>query len=342
MALPPIFKLPLHVRAPAWVIGFVVSSTLALFSAPVHAEDTTASSPIPSGIYSAGACHDSESFWIHASGISVDIIGDFVSMEIVELESRPISHGWQRIESKNSNGTYGYFIRTSKNGGFEYVQWLSDDVEEPPEEHWASMLPSSEEGLDEPVRALPELPLVLPDRLPSSKEGLDGHWDLTIYTRCESIPFPLSMSHGEAAAFLFSLEPAIRVCRSGHSSCIHRMFAAADVHRDDALSQAEWARLIRLAIYFVMIGDEGIPSDKLGAAQALGLFASPLAASAIVSSYDYDGDGKTSLYELARDMTVQGALAVPEIEGTGAGVRADLEQAMTRLRNLLQLLPNLP
>ena len=108
------------------------------------------------------------------------------------------------------------------------------------------------------------------------------------------------------------------------------------------MSQAEWARLIRPAIYFVAIGDGGIPSDKLGTAQTLGLFASPLAASAIVSSYDYDGNGKTSLHELARDITVQGALAVPEIEGTGAGVRADLEQAMTRLRNLLQLLPDLP
>lgn len=317
MALPPIFKLPLHVRAPAWVIGFVASSTFALFSAPVHAEDTTASSAIPSGIYSAGTCHDPESLWIHASGISVDIGGDFVSMEIEELKSRSMSHGWQRIESKNSNGTYGYFIRISKDGGLEHVEWVSDDVEEPPEERWASMLPSG-------------------------KEGLDGHWNLALYTRCESIPFPLSMSHGEAAAFLFSLEPAIRVCRSGHPDCIQRLFVAADVHRDDASSQAEWARLIRPAIYFVMIGDEGIPSDELGAAQALGLFASPLAASAIGSSYDYDGDGKTSLHELARDMTVQGALAVPEIEGTGAGVRADLEQAMTRLRNLLQRLPNLP
>lgn len=69
MALPPIHDL-LHVRAPAWIIGFVVSSTLALFNAPVHAEDTTASSAIPSGIYSVGTCHDPESSWIHASGIS--------------------------------------------------------------------------------------------------------------------------------------------------------------------------------------------------------------------------------------------------------------------------------
>ena len=69
MALPLIHDL-LHVRAPAWIIGLLASSTLALFSAPVHAEDTTASSAIPSGIYSAGTCHDPESLWIHASGIS--------------------------------------------------------------------------------------------------------------------------------------------------------------------------------------------------------------------------------------------------------------------------------
>ena len=54
------------------------------------------------------------------------------------------------------------------------------------------------------------------------------------------------------------------------------------------------------------------PTDKLGAAQAAGLFTSPLAASAIASSYDYDSDGKTSLGELTRDMTGQGVLAVPD------------------------------
>ena len=342
MALSPNFMTPLHVRAPAWIIGLLVSWTLALFSAPVHAEDTTTSSAIPSGIYSLGPCSDPVSLWIHASGISVGIGDDFVSMEIEDVEStRSISHGWQRI--KFSTG-YGYFIRVSEDGDIEEISWFPgpNNAEEPPEEHWASMLPSKEEELDGPIHAPPDFPLVFPDQLPSGKEELDGYWRLSIHTRCESIPFPLSMSHGEAVAFLFSLEPAIRACRSGHSSCIHQVFAAADVHRDDALSQAEWARLIRLAIYFVMIGDEGIPSDKLGAAQTLGLFAAPLAASAIVSSYDYDGNGKTSLDELARDMTVQGALAVPETEGTGAGVRAGLEQAMTRLRNLLPLQPDLP
>ena len=71
-------------------------------------------------------------------------------------------------------------------------------------------------------------------------------------------------------------------------------------------------------------------------------FASPLAASAIVSSCDYDDDGKTSLGELTRDLTEQSALAIPEIAGAGADVRAELEQTMTRLRNLLRLLPGLP
>ena len=92
----------------------------------------------------------------------------------------------------------------------------------------------------------------------------------------------------------------------------------------------------------IMIADEGIPADELGAAQAIGLFTSPPAASAIVSSCDYDSDGKTSLGELTRDSAEQNALAIPEIAGEGAVVRADLEQAMTRLRNLLRLLPDLP
>ena len=90
-----------------------------------------------------------------------------------------------------------------------------------------------------------------------------------------------------------------------------------------------------------MIVDKGILGDALGAAQTVGLFASPLAASAIVSSCDYD-DGKTSLGELTRGLTERSALAIPEIAGAGADVRAELEQAMTRLRGLLRLLPDLP
>ena len=110
MASAPIFMHLIHFRAPARIIGVVVSLTLALFSAPVHAEDTTASSAIPSGMYSRGACSDPERLWIRASGISV-LIDDFVSMAIEEVESGPISYGWQRIEHKHSSGTIGYFIR---------------------------------------------------------------------------------------------------------------------------------------------------------------------------------------------------------------------------------------
>ena len=317
MASSPIFRHQLDVHASAKIIGLAISVTLALFSAPGQAEDTTASSDIPSGIFSAGTCSDPESWWIHASGISVTISDDFVSMYFTKTVSRPIAHGWQRMEHRFPDEVYGDFARTSKDGDIENLWWRANNVKEPPEDRWASVLPSG-------------------------KEGLGEHWGLSTWTRCESIPFPLSLSHGEAAAFLFSLEPALRACRSGHSSCIQQMFAAAAVHRDDALSQAEWARLIRLALYFIMIADEGIPADKLGAAQTIGLFTFPLAASAIVSSYDYDGDGKTSLVELARDIAEQSALAIPEIAGVGADVRADLEQAMARLRNLLRLLPDLP
>ena len=40
-------------------------------------------------------------------------------------------------------------------------------------------------------------------------------------------------------------------------------------------------------------------------------------------------------------MTGQGILATPEIESAGPGVRAELERAIPRLGNLLQLLPDL-
>lgn len=319
MASQPTFVIPVY-APPARIICLVVSLTLALFSTLVYAQDTAPSSAIKFGIYSGGACSDPELLWIYTPNISIVIQDDYVAMEEIEADSRSIIHGWQRFNSKISDETYSYFMRMSKDGDVEYIEWHPgpNNIEEPPEDRWASILPAS-------------------------KEELNEYWALTIYTRCESIPFlsPLSMLHSEVAAFLFSLEPAISVCRSGHSACIQQIFAVADVHRDGALSKAEWARLIRLAIYFGMILDQGISTDKLGAAQAAGLFTSPLAASAIVSSYDYDDDGKTSLGELTRDMRGRSALAIPEIESVGPGMRTELKQAINRLSNLLKLLPDL-
>ena len=107
------------------------------------------------------------------------------------------------------------------------------------------------------------------------------------------------------------------------------------------MSTAEWARLIRVTLYFVLAFDESIKSEKLGAIYAISLLTAPLAASAIVSSYDYNGDSKTSLEELLRAIAGQTTAAIPEIDGMDPDIREKLGQVMTILRNLSQQVPGL-
>ena len=112
-----------------------------------------------------------------------------------------------------------------------------------------------------------------------------------------------------------------------------------DVHPDGALSTAEWARLIRVMLYFSLAYGEKSKSTKLGAAYAISVLAVPLAAAALVSSYDYDGDGKTSLDELFHAMAQQDAASIPGIEGLDPETRSKIEQAITILRGLSEQVP---
>ena len=67
----------------------------------------------------------------------------------------------------------------------------------------------------------------------------------------------------------------------------------------------------------------------------------PLVASALVSSYDHDGDGKTSLDELFHAMARQDAASIPGIEGLDPETRSKIEQAITILRGLSERVPGL-
>ncbi len=279
------------------------------------------SSTIRSGIYANPTCPDPDHIWIHVPHVTIRIDrasdGDLVSMGHTKSESDPLVGGWQRFEIKYADGeTFGYFLRMETSGSVRMAWWNPGprNVQEPPPDSWPDMLAAID---------------------------ADARWELVDFARCDAIPFPLSLLHGEPVAFLFSLEPAIVSCRRGSPECVQHAFAAVDVHQDGALSTAEWARIIRIALYFALAFDESIKSDRLGAAYAVSVLTAPLAASAIVSSYDYDGDGKTSLEELHRAFVGQGDPPIPEIGGLDPDLRARLGQAMTILRNLSRQLPDM-
>ena len=280
-------------------------------------------STIRSGIYTDTTCSSPRRLWIYVPDIAIDIdrgtADGSISVGFLQPDSGPLAHGWQRFRLEYSpDGTYDYFLRMAASGSVQWAWWDPGPgkVREPPRGDWTKMLPSSEADAGK-------------------------HWELVTYTRCDSIPFPLSMLHGEPAAFLFSLEPAIRSCRHGNPSCIPLAFNALDIHEDGALSTAEWARLIRVTLYFSLAYGEERETDRLGATYAISVLAAPLAASAIVSSYDYDGDGKTSLEELLHAIEGQSTGSIPEIEGLDPEMRMKLEEAITILRGLSGQLPGL-
>ena len=302
------------------VLALSALLALAIFEARGEA---AAESTIRSGIYSDSTCTDPGFLWVYVPDITIDIdrggTDDSVSIGFLIPDSESLVHGWQRFRNEYSRDeTFEYFLRMAPGGRVQLLWWDPGPAKasEPPRRLWSQVLPAED------------------------AEATD-HWNLATYTKCDSIPFPLSLLHGEPAAFLFSLEPAIRSCRGGQRSCIDEVFGAVDIHADGALSTAEWARLIRVMLYFSLAYGEKSKSEKLGAVYAISVLAVPLAAAALVSSYDYDGDGKTSLDELFHAIAEQDAASIPGIEGLDPETRSKLEQAITILRGLSEQVPGL-
>ena len=307
------------------LLALTAVTVIALAPPPANAarEGSSPESEIRSGIYTDSTCSDPGFLWVYVPDITLDIErgteDGSVSVGFLVPDSEPLVHGWQRFRAEYSEGEpFEHFLRMANDDGVQLLWWDPGATREnePPRSVWAKVLPSGD-----------------------ADEG--EHWHVQTYARCDSIPFPLSLLHGEPAAFLFSLEPAIRSCRSGDPSCIARAFSALDIHEDGALSTSEWARLIRVALYFSLAYGEQTQTDQLAATYGVSVLAAPLAASAIVSSYDYDGDGKTSLEELLHALKAQSTGSIPEIEGLDPETRRKIEEAITTLRGLSKQVPGL-
>ena len=281
-------------------------------------------STIQSGIYTDSTCSNPSFLWIYVPDVTINIDrsseSDSVSIGYLKPDSAQLVHGWQRFRFEYSNREpFGLFLRMATTGSVQATSWdpEPEGAREPPRSAWTEVLPATGAEAGE-------------------------HWQLTTYEKCDTIPFPLSMLHGEPAAFLLSLGPAIEYCRNGHPACVQKIFAAADIHHDGALSTAEWARVVRVAIYFAMALDDEVKTETLGTAYAFGLLAVPLAASALVTSYDYDGDRKTSLAELLHAIAQRDTTSILTVEGVDPDIRERLGEAITILRGLSRNLPGMP
>ena len=119
------------------------------------------------------------------------------------------------------------------------------------------------------------------------------------------------------------------------------MFAAIDKHPDGDLNTAELSRLVRVLIHLgFAVQDEPPAAEDLAAWTAASLFMAPLAATGLISSYDYDGDDSLSFDEIAGELAGAGILAPGAEHQASARDRAReaLEQAQRSLRGLTRLL----
>jgi hypothetical protein len=187
------------------------------------------------------------------------------------------------------------------------------------------MLRADGDGLDlaEPDAKLRD------DRLP-------GATPVTRWRRCEAGAIGLALLHGEGLAFLGTLERLEAACHSGPvQACLVALMTEADVSGDGLLGVAEVARLLRGAAW-ALAAQHGSEPDGIAVAAGLGGVAALAAARALVSSLDYNDDGRLSAAELAQDRhafppgigSAEGQPGAIEAMADGAGLLRSLLERM--------------
>lgn len=167
---------------------------------------------------------------------------------------------------------------------------------------------------------------------------LPGATPVTRWLRCQVSGVGPAVLHGEGLAFLGTLERLEAACQGGPAAgCIGTLMSEADVSGDGQLSVAEVARLLRGAAWTLAVQQDSEP-DGIAAAAGLGGLAALAAARVLVSSLDYDGDGRLSAAELAQDRhafppgagSADGRPGTVEAMADGAGLlRSLLERMLT-------------
>ncbi|MFC0409908.1 hypothetical protein [Roseomonas elaeocarpi] len=171
---------------------------------------------------------------------------------------------------------------------------------------------------------------------PDSKaldEQLPGATPVTAWTRCDPLPLSWALRHGEGIAVLGALEGMEAACgpTAAPQNCAEAVVAGGDISGDRLLSTAEVARLARgigwvLAVADGSAGDVGPLAVSGAALSSLGT------AQLLVSSLDFDGDGRLSARELLQDR----AAVVARGNAGGRPLRLDgLTDGLDVLRSLV-------
>jgi hypothetical protein len=262
---------------------------------------------IPTGIYASASCEDAEFIWVIVGGQEFYTTEKRMYLDDFAQEAEEIVHGWRRVGA--------YFARAETEGPIEYISWNNDTEQEPPAETWA-------------------------DILPFNVQNVGANWSVARYVPCNSVPLPHSLLHGETINFLLTLDSSRDACAGADmSACIAGVFAAVDKHPDGKLNTAELSRLVRILIHLgVAIQDE--TEYAVAAGGVLGSLAvAPVLSTAIIASYDYDGDDAISLTEITSELAGMGRV---RLAGDDASVQDRARDALQSIRSSVdQLLPML-
>jgi hypothetical protein len=125
------------------------------------------------------------------------------------------------------------------------------------------------------------------------------------YRRCDAPPPPTLWALGEVVTLFEVAGELHRRCRGDSGArCVLDAFRALDVSDDGVLREAEIARVLRVAGFFVGYATTEtnlVAARRMLMPSAVGGMLAPTVAAGMVANYDYDGDGGLTLDELLED-----------------------------------------
>ena len=254
----------------------VMLAGLWAFAGAFDAQGDELPKPKRNGLFVYGACDAPEGLVVNTGSIQLYVRDETLEVTTVELAAFDPKTGWQ---SARTESDHQYYLRMADPNVLEWA-FLKEDA-----------------------------PVTAKGAAPGNPEAMKSTvWEYERLNRCANLRGPLALLHGETVAVMLDAGAVPEACAASADLCLKALFNVADTHRDGMLTQAELSRMLRVGAYMAAgASDDVKPADAFGAAASM-IPLGPIAASAILASYDYNGDDRISLSELTNDVAPSEAI----------------------------------